>query len=114
MQLSHPLANVPLVGRRYRFGEFASGGSTDTLMKTSHRSTADRHAVGYGSNARHVSDLSDADANYFVLLGGQDGWFNSANFLDQVPLWRDGAYIRMPLTPKAVREGFARRIDLAP
>ena len=114
MELSHPLANVPLVGRRYRFDEFASGGSTDTLMKTSHRATADRHAVGYGSNARHVSDLSDPDANFFVLLGGQDGWLNSANFLDQVLLWRDGAYIRMPLTPKAVREGFARRIDLAP
>ena len=37
-----------------------------------------------GSMARHVSDLSDPDANWFVLLGGQDGWFGAENFADQV------------------------------
>ena len=114
MQLAHPLANVPLIGGRYRFVDYATGGSTDTLMKTSHRTTAERHAVGYGSNARHVSDMSDADRNYFVLLGGQDGWLNSANFLDQVPLWRAGDYIQMPLTPEALHAAHPHRLDLTP
>ena len=29
------------------------------------------NTVTYGSNARHISDMSDPDGNYFVLLGGQ-------------------------------------------
>ena len=33
----------------------------------------ERHFTRYGSNARHISDLSNIDRNYFVLLGGQDG-----------------------------------------
>ena len=51
-------------------------------------------------------------ATWFVLLGGQDGWFNSSTFLDQVKLWREGKYVRMPLTPEAVRKEFRRVMEL--
>ncbi len=104
LELAHPLARVPLVGARYRFAEHGVGGSSDTLMKTAHDASSGRHKVRYGSNARHVSDLSDPDANYFVLLGGQDGWINSSTMLDQWPLWREGDYVQVPLTLDAVRE----------
>ena len=106
LRLGHPFALAPLIGGRYRFAEHPVGGSSDTLMKTAHGTTAERHTAEYGSNARHVSDLTDPDANWFVLLGGQDGWLNSSTLLDQWPLWRDGGYVRMPLTPAAVRESF--------
>ena len=112
LQLAHPLARAPIIGRRYRFAEYGVGGSTDTLMKTAHESSAERHTVRYGANARHVSDLTDPDANYFVLLGGQDGWLNSTTLLDQWPLWRDGKYIRVPLSLGAVRDGFLHRLIL--
>ena len=42
--------------------------------------------------------MTDPDENYFVLLGGQDGWFNSTTILDQWELWRRGDYVRVPLT----------------
>ncbi len=112
LQLAHPLAFVPIIGERYRFAEYGVGGSTDTLMKTAHASSAERHTVRYGANARHVSDLTDPNANYFVLLGGQDGWLNSTTLLDQWPLWRDGKYIRVPLSLDAVRDSFPRRLVL--
>ena len=112
--LEHPLAFLPMVGRRFRFADYPIGGSTDALMKTAHGLTDKRHAASYGSNARHVSDLSDPDGNYFVILGGQDGRFNSSSFADQVPLWLSGAYIRMPLRLHTVDAEFPKKMTLTP
>ena len=112
LSLAHPLANVPLIGGRYEFAEAGVGGSSDTLMKTAHAATAERHTVNYGSNARHISDMTDPDENYFVLLGGQDGWFNSTTILDQWDLWRRGDYVRVPLTLAEVRASFPHALSL--
>ena len=112
LRLAHPLSRLPLAGRRYRFADEGVGGSSETLMKTAHGTAAGRHAVTYGSNARHISDLSDPDANWFVLLGGQDGRFNSSTLLDQWDLWRRGDYVRVPLTLSAVRESFPHALSL--
>lgn len=113
LKLRHPLAFLPLIGGRFEFADYPAGGSSETLMKTAHPLTAERHRVSYGSNARHISDMTDPDRNYFVLLGGQDGWLNSSTFLGQVPLWREGRYIQMPLRMEAVRRRFDRRMDLS-
>ena len=112
LRLAHPLSRLPLVGRRYRFADEGVGGSSETLMKTAHGTAAGRHTVTYGSNARHISDMSDPDGNYFVLLGGQDGRFNSSTVLDQWELWRRGDYVRMPLTLSAVRKSFPHALSL--
>ncbi len=112
LRLAHPLGRAPLIGGRYRFVEEGVAGSSETVMKTAHNATAERHTVTYGSNARHISDLSDPDGNWFVLLGGQDGWFNSTTMLDQWELWRRGEYVRVPLTPSAVRAEFPHVLTL--
>lgn len=115
LQLQHAFGQVPLIGGRYRFGELAADGSNETLNKTAHALTDRRHDTRYGTNARHVSDLADPDANWFVLLGGQDGWLNSTTFLDQArDLWAGGEYVKMPLTPAAVREVARHRMVLSP
>ena len=80
--LAHPLSFLPLIGSRYRFADLPAAGSRSTVMKTAHALTGERHFTRYGSNARHISDLSYDDRNYFVLLGGQDGWFGSTTFMD--------------------------------
>jgi Protein related to penicillin acylase len=112
--LQHPLAFLPLVGSRYRFADEPAAGSTDSLMKTAHGLTNERHRTTYGANARHISDMSDPDSNLFVILGGQDGWLNSSTFLDQVPMWHEGAYIRMPLRLDTVQADFNHRMELQP
>ncbi len=112
IRLAHPLSRIPLIGGRYRFAEAGVGGSSETVMKTAHNTTAERHGVTYGSNARHISDMSDPDANWFVLLGGQDGWFNSSTMMDQWALWRSGDYVRVPLTPSEVRATFPHALAL--
>ena len=114
LRLRHPLGTLPIIGGRFTFAEFASGGSRQTVMKTNHAPTDEEHRAAYGSQARHISDMSDLDENYFVLLGGQDGWLNSTTFIDQVKMWRAGEYIRIPLRPESVRESFPRRMTLKP
>lgn len=112
--LSHPLAFAPLIGGRYRFGDLPAGGSTESLMKTAHNGTDQRHFTRYGQQARFVADLADPDANYFVLLGGQDGWLGSSTALDQLKLWQSGDYIQVPLRPERARARFGRRLTLEP
>jgi penicillin amidase len=112
--VNHPLGRLPLIGSRYRFVDVPAEGSNDTLWKTAHSTTDRRHPARFGSNARHISDLSDADANWFTLLGGQDGWFNSANFTDQVPLWLTGGYVKVPFRIETVRKAFQYKTKLAP
>jgi penicillin amidase len=112
--LQHPLGRIPLLGRRYRLPGFPADGGNNTVHKTGHALSAGRHTVSFGSCARHISDLGDLDDNRFILLGGQDGWLGSANYADQVPLWRRGQYIRVPLRPETARAVFPHRMVLQP
>ena len=114
LRLGHPLALVRVVGRAWRFTDLPAAGSSDTLMKTAHALTDKRHGSRYGSVARHISDLSDLDHNYFALLGGQDGWLGSTTFLDQVPLWQHGEYVVLPLRPETARATFLHCTELTP
>ena len=113
LRLEHPLGSLP-GGRRYRFFDLPAGGGSDTVMKTANSLAKGRHRVGYGSNARQICDMGDSDENHFVLLGGQDGWFGSTTFADQVGLWREGRYIRLPLAEAAVRAAFPHVVQLLP
>jgi penicillin G amidase len=106
LRAAHWLVNLPLLGRAFVLGDFPVGGSRETPMKTGHGLVSGPHEVSFGSMARFVSDLADPDANWFVLFGGQDGWLGSAAFADQVPLWREGRAIRMPLRPAVVAAEF--------
>jgi penicillin G amidase len=110
----HPLAAIPLLGWWFRFGDWDAAGSSDTLMKTASALTARRHHASLASTARHIADLGDMDANWFALLGGQDGWLGSTTLLDQTRLWRDGAYIQVPLRPETVRVSFHHLTELRP
>ena len=114
MRVQSVLANVPVIGGRFRIAEYPVGGSRETVMKTFHGMVNQRHAAVYGSQSRFIADMSDPDASWFVLFGGQDGWLGSANFADQLPLWRDGGTIQMPLTPEAVARAFPRVQRLQP
>jgi penicillin amidase len=103
MRLAHPLVAVPWLGRSYVSADFPAEGGNDTLNKTGHALTTQRHHVSYGACARHITNLAESDDNRFVLLGGQDGWLGSVNAADQAALWRAGDYISVPLRPEAAR-----------
>jgi len=115
LRAAHWLVNLPVVGGRFVYADYPTGGSRETPMKTSHGLLGDApRAANFGSMARHVSDMSDPDANWFTLWGGQDGWLGSAAFMDQVPLWREGRSVRVPLRAETVAREFPRLTRLVP
>jgi penicillin amidase len=114
LQLKHVLGNIPVLGKRFQFSDFPTDGSVNTVMKTAHQITDERHGTFYGANSRYISRMKDPDENYFVLLGGQDGWLGSDYFLDHVPLWRRGQYIRIPLTIDTIKKSFTTKMRLLP
>jgi penicillin amidase len=114
LRLAHPFGYAPLFGGRYVLYDTAASGGSESVYKTGHRFGAGRHQVTYGSSARHISDLSDLDHNYFVLLGGQDGWLGSVTYSDHLPLWQRNKSIQVPLRPATARAQFAYRMELLP
>jgi penicillin amidase len=114
LALVHFLGAIPFLRQRYRLSDDPVSGSSETLMKTAHPLTNRRHSSSYGSVARHISDMSDDDANYFVLLGGQDGWFKSTTYADQSTLWKSGLYVQVPLRIEKVRAEFPFHTTISP
>lgn len=114
LKVGHLLSNAPVIGGRYVIEEFGVSGSRETPMKTAHNLVNEKHSASYGSQARHISDMSDMDENYFLLFGGEDGWIGSENFADMMPLWREGNYVRMPLRPETVAKEFKHVLTLSP
>jgi penicillin amidase len=114
MRVGYILANTPFFRRFFSLDNYAVGGSRNTVMKTAHGLVKQRHNISYGSQARQLCDMSDPDANRFVLFGGQDGWLGSANFADQVALWRAARSIRMPLRAETVAAEFPTAMRLMP
>ena len=105
MAVRSPLAALPGVGRWFAAPAWGAAGGNETINKSGHGPVRGRHRVTYGACARHLSDLADPDANWFVLLGGQDGWLGSANITDQIALWRAGEAVRVPLRHEATATG---------
>jgi penicillin amidase len=114
LRMSHPFGLMPISGKRYIYCDLPIAGGNDSVLKTGHRLTTKKHSTIFGSTARHVSDLSDPDANFFVLVGGQDGWFGSSTYTDQLDLWRQATYVRLPLQLETVRACFPHRLELSP
>lgn len=112
--LDHPIGRVPVIGRRFRFGDIDTGGSSTTVHKANHPVTGRRNGVRFGACARHIFDMSDPDESHYVLLGGQDGWIGSENMLDQVAMWRRGDMIRVPLRERSQLDVAVARTELLP
>ncbi len=107
LELEHSLSSIPFAGHRYKYANIPTSGSRETVMKRAHGLIGDKpEAAYYGAQSRQISDLADPNANYFVLIGGQDGWIESENFFDQAELWQKDQYIQMPLDVSQVRIRF--------
>lgn len=112
MRLQYLFGYVPWIGKMFHQKTYPVSGGADTLYKRSFVMKGKPTYVTYGSNARHISDMSDIDANYFVIYGGQNGYAFSTQNADQVDLWESGEYIQVPLRIETVKEQFKTVIKL--
>lgn len=103
-----PLGMLPVIGSRFYSQDYPAEGGSDTLHKSGRQHSVDVEKIYYGSSARHISDMSSLDENYFVLHGGQDGWIIGPNLADQTKLWRQGEYVQVPLSLNKIADHFGR------
>lgn len=103
LRFNHPLAALPLLGKRWRFGEVEVGGANETLMKSAHGFATGKHYVGMSSTARYFFDLGHSDENWFAMLGGQDGCPGSPAFTDLIQAWNKQEMLQIPLDLDAIR-----------
>lgn len=100
------LGMIPLIGSKFNLDSYPGIGESDTLNKRGRSLSHKKEEVRYGASARHISDMSDLDENYFILHGGQDSWLMNENLADQTELWRRGEYIQIPLNMEEVKSKF--------
>ncbi len=112
VNIQHPLGNVPVVGRKYRFFHLPVAGANSSIFKTGFDKKTKPSAASYGTQSQHISDMADIDENYFVLLGGQDGYIGSENFYDQALLWHQRELIKLPLSDSGVEAHFTNKMVL--
>jgi len=114
LRVGYILSAAPVAGDLFTLYRVPIQGSRETLWKSAHGLIEGPHDARFGAQSRHVSDMSDRDANWFILFGGNDGWLGSANFADQVPLYLDGEYLKLPLDAGAMEKPWAAQHQLAP
>ncbi|WP_269618228.1 penicillin acylase family protein [Zhongshania sp. BJYM1] len=114
LRMNHPLAALPVLGKRWRYGESAVAGANETLMKSAHGFAKGKHYVGMSSTARYFFDLGDTDSNWFAMLGGQDGLPGSDAFIDQVTLWNAQDMIQIPINIATVEKTFTLCVTVRP
>ena len=107
IHLKHPLAGIPVIGKKlFSLPSWGASGSRETLMKNAHTWVKKPAASLYGAQARHISDLSDPDANHFALLGGQAENLQTQHGSDQIALWRSARHMQLPLSGEKIAKLF--------
>lgn len=115
LRLDHPLSAVGVLQALFGFSreDIPVPGSPVTVNPASGRGGEGTH-VRWGASQRHVSDLSDLDAGGFVLPGGQSGWPGGRHALDQLPPWREGGLIPLPMSREGAEARARTRLMLRP
>ena len=112
LRLTHPLSEVPLFGHRFIFSNLPWPGALQTPMKAKYAFSNRGRKVVFGAQSRYIFDFVGSDENYFMMLGGQDGWFGSDNFDDLTSLWVKDDWAKVPLHLNKVEEMFPYKMEL--
>lgn len=112
VKVEYAFGQIPWIGKTFQTASLPASGGNDTLYKRSFTMKENSAKVTYGASARHISDLSDINANYFVLFGAQNGYPFSPDGTNQIDLWENGQYIQIPLEIEKIRQTFKTVIEL--
>lgn len=112
IRYSHTLGSAPILGWLFNRGPYPIGGDATTPNQTGFMSELPPSLVQVQAAYRQIYDIGDWDAAQSVTASGQSGHPISRNYADQIPMWLEGAYHKMPWTRAAVEETASRRLIL--
>jgi penicillin amidase len=96
LTLQHPLGRQKPLNNIFTAGPFPLGGSGDTVNKAEYRLYRP-FDVDAGPSMRMIIDLARPDVGLHILPGGQSGQAFDQHYQDQVDLWRNGEYRKVPM-----------------
>jgi len=110
--VEYVFGELPWIGKAFQHHTLPASGANDTIYKRAFVLKENMAKITYGASARHISDLSDPNANYFVLFGGQNGYPFSPDATNQISMWESGQYMQIPLEIEEVQRTFTRVVQL--
>jgi acyl-homoserine lactone acylase PvdQ len=98
LTLEHVLSKNKFLSPALNIGPFEMSGNNTTVNNTEWSFTKP-YEVKIGASMRFIADL-DEDFVYTVIPGGASGDPASANYSDQIRIWLNGGYIKLPFGKK--------------
>jgi penicillin amidase len=109
-----PFGAFPLIGSFFNREAVMDGGAF-TVLRADHRMGSQRpYAAVHGAGYRGIYDLGDADGSLYMISTGQSGNLYSRHYDDLLPLWAEGGYVKIPITPQTIATSAAYTLTLQP
>jgi len=109
--LNHLFSSNPYMKQIVTHGPFANGGDNTTLNNGEYHFYNPKEQI-LGPSMRFIADMKDLVV-YSVLPGGNSGEPLSAHYSDQVQLWLNGGYIKIP-TQRLPDQSFTQYTTIIP
>ena len=114
LRLDHPLAAVPLAGRRFSRGPYPHGGDINTVNVGGFTVWHGLDGPGYAAAYRQVIDLADLDRSTFQIPAGNSGIPGHPRYDDCIEEYLEGRYRPLLYSREAVERHTEHRLELEP
>ena len=104
IELLHPLAQIPVLGRSWKPVRFPVGGDGYTVNQSEVGLRFPPDPVGIIASCRLIMDVGDWDKSLAVLPGGQSGHPASEHYQDGLVDWQNGRYHPMLFTRDRIEQ----------
>ncbi|MDX9790406.1 MAG: penicillin acylase family protein [Candidatus Kapaibacterium sp.] len=94
LTLDHPFSNSEFMKPAFSLGPFETGGN-NTTINNGEWNINDPYKQVIGASMRIICDLS-SDFVYSALPGGTSGDNMHPNYSDQLQIWLNGGYVKLP------------------
>ena len=112
IRYNHTLGSAPILGWLFNRGPYPIGGDGTTPNQTAFMPELPPGLVQVQAAYRQIFEIGNWDASQSVTASGQSGHPVSRNYADQIPMWLEGAYHKMPWSRPAVEKGVRNRLIL--
>ena len=112
IRYSHTLGRSRILGWLFNRGPYPIGGDGTTLNQTAYMPELPPGLVQVQAAYRQIFDIGNWDAAQSVTASGQSGHPVSRNYADQIPMWLEGVYHKMPWSRPAVEKTTRHRLLL--
>lgn len=110
----HPLGSARLLKNIFNRGPIPVGGDSTTPNLTRHAPKLPLGLVQVAASYRQIYEVGVWDRAQSITNTGQSGHPLHPNYDDQIMLWREGAYHKMPWSRSAVEGVTEQRLVLEP